>query len=233
MFGDQKHLKADPPSPSTGDDEAAHHLLKNPLPQSHLVQFYGTDDRLMSQNVGCYLAEGLKLGGAVVIGSPQRNQAVALELDQLGIDSHSAEESGRLRFLDAEETLARFMVGGEPYWGRFEQTIAQVIDEIREAVGHGGLRAYGEMVGVLWTKGQHTAAVRLEQFWNKLLARSSASLFCGYPIDLSAPLLERGPLDAILCAHTHLVPSQSSEGHLGGEIPAGERQFLQVVPVKT
>lgn len=228
MFGDQKHLETDPPSrrsPSKGVDEPTHQVLKNPVPQSHLVQFYGSDDRLMSQNVGCYLAEGLKLDGAVVIGSPQRNQAVALEIDKLGIDSHSAERSGRLRFLDAEETLARFMVGGEPYWGRFEQTIAQMIDEIREAVGHGGLRAYGEMVGVLWTKRQQTAAVRLEQFWNKLLAHSSASLFCGYPIDLSAPMLERGPVGAILCAHTHLIPS--------GEIPAGHQQFLQVAPVKT
>ncbi len=245
MFGDLNHLETAQPSrqsPSKGAADPAPQLLKHPRPQSHLVQFYGKNDLLMSQNVGRYLAAGLKLDGAVVIGSSQRNQAVALEIDKLGIDSHCVQGYGRLRFLDAEETLARFMVGGEPYWGRFEQTIAQAINEIREAVGHGGLRAYGEMVGVLWTQGQYAAAIRLEQFWNRLLARSSASLFCGYPIDLSSPPLTRGPIDAILCTHTHVIPGRSREhpqaadpaslSDRTGEIPAWERQFLRPASVK-
>jgi hypothetical protein len=65
------------------------------------------------------------------------------------------------------------------------------------------------MVGVLWTKGQFSAAVRLEQFWNKLLTRSAASLFCGYPIDIFAPGFESAAVDAVLRAHTHVVPSWS------------------------
>ncbi len=233
MFAHQSSSSQAPPSrrsSSMGGSEPALQALKKPWPQSHLVQFYGTDDRLMSRNVGHFLASGLKLNGGVVIGSPQRNQAVAQEIDKLGIDSHRAQASGRLRFLDAEETLARFMVGGEPYWGRFERTIAQVIGEIGESVGHGGLRAYGEMVGVLWTKSQYAAAIRLEQFWNKLLSRSCASLFCGYPIDLSSPAFVTGPVDAILCTHTHVIPGRSSED--GREIPAWERQFLQTASVK-
>jgi MEDS: MEthanogen/methylotroph, DcmR Sensory domain len=184
-------------------------VLKGTLPQSHLVQFYGADDHLINQNVGRFLAEGLVFGGALVIGSAERNAAVALKIHEFGIDAQQAQQEGRLRFLEAEQTLERFMVDGQPYWGRFEQTIGSVISEIRTNVGHGGLRAYGEMVGVLWTKGQLSAAVRLEQFWNKLLTHSSASLFCGYPIDIFSPGFESAAVDAVLRAHTHVVPSWS------------------------
>ena len=191
-------------------DPGRDNLLKGTAPQSHFVQFYGADDRHINKNVGCFLAEGLKLGGALVIGSPSRNTAVAFEINEMGIDSAQAVENGNLRFLDAEATLDQFMVDGQPYWGRFERTIGSVIREIRTSVGHGGLRAYGEMVGVLWTRGQYSAAVRLEQFWNKLLSRSSASLFCGYPIDIFSPEFESGAVDAVLCAHTHVLPSRSN-----------------------
>ncbi len=143
-------------------------------------------------------------------GPRSRNAAVALKINEFGIDARQAQQEGRLRFLEAEPTLEQFMVDGQPYWGRFEQTISSAISEIRTVVGHGGLRAYGEMVGVLWTKGQFSAAIRLEQFWNKLLSRSSASLFCGYPIDIFAPGFDSGAVDAVLRAHTHVVPAWSN-----------------------
>jgi hypothetical protein len=190
---------------------ACDQLLKRTLPQSHLVQFYGPDDQLLTKNAGRFLAEGLKSGGVLVIGSAERNRALAKEINRLGGSCWQAEQAGRLRFLDAEETLRQFMIDGQPYWGRFERTIGSVINKIRESVGHGGLRAYGEMVGLLWSSRQFSAAVRLEQFWNKLLSRSSASLFCGYPIDIFASGFEANAVDALLCAHTHMLPSESKQ----------------------
>lgn len=185
-------------------------LLRQPEPQSHFVQFYGTEDDALNRNVGFFMAEGLKLGGALVIGSAERNREVAREISKLGIDAEDAQEAGRLCFLEAEATLDRFMVDGQPYWRRFESTIGSVIKMIRGRVGHGGLRAYGEMVGVLWMKSQFSAAVRLEQFWNRLLNRSSASLYCGYPIDILSPGFHGGAVEAVLCAHSHVLPCESN-----------------------
>lgn len=190
--------------------EPAQELLAHPGPQSHFVQFYGIQDEAINRNVARYLAEGLGLEGGLVIGSQERNSSVFREINDLGVDAAGAQAEGRLCFLDAEETLAQFMVDGQPYWRRFERTIGNAINNIRESVGHGGLRAYGEMVGVLWTQGHFSAAVRLEQFWNRLLSRSSASLFCGYPIDILSPAFCGEGVDAVLCAHSHVLSSDIS-----------------------
>ena len=178
-----------------------------------MVQFYGADDQLLATNVGRYLFEGHKIGdGMLVIGVPAHIQAISNKMRELGADPENLMWEGRLRFLDAEEMLSKFMVGGQPYWRRFERALGAPVEEIRAAVGHGGLRAYGEMVGVLWEAGQQSAAVRLEQFWNRLLTRCSASLFCGSPIDVFAEGFETTAIDALLCAHTHLIPTTANGG---------------------
>jgi hypothetical protein len=71
------------------------------------------------------------------------------------------------------------------------------------------------MVGVLWKAGQFSAAARLEEFWNELLQASDVSLFCAYPIDVFSSEFQAASLDALLCAHTHVVPTDSAlEGAL-------------------
>jgi hypothetical protein len=163
----------------------------------HLVQFYGSDDHALVVNVTKYLAEGLKRGEAgIVIATPAH----------IALFSHNLRDSGpRIAWLGADQTLSEFMVDGMPDWDRFEQTISPAIQSIRaEATG---LRAYGEMVGLLWSAGKYAAAVRLEQFWNRLLARTSFTLFCGYPIDILSKDFDPDAVDALLCSHTHVVPA--------------------------
>jgi hypothetical protein len=71
------------------------------------------------------------------------------------------------------------------------------------------------MVGVLWKAGHFSAAVRLEELWNDLLQSSDVSLFCAYPIDVFSPEFQAASVDALLCAHTHVVPADAAlEGAL-------------------
>jgi hypothetical protein len=42
------------------------------------------------------------------------------------------------------------------------------------------IRAYGEMVDVLWKAGQTDAAITLEMLWNSLASKHPFSLLCGY-----------------------------------------------------
>jgi hypothetical protein len=66
------------------------------------------------------------------------------------------------------------------------------------------VRAYGEMVDILWQAGNRDAAIRLEEYWNELAKLQTFSLFCAYRLD---------PLDSELCkVHTHLVPSREWRG---------------------
>jgi hypothetical protein len=181
-------------------------LLDNVNPEAHFVQLYGTDDRLLTRNVARFLAEGLRRGdGLIVIASPEHSGSVARQLsDERGYSKAVLE--GRLVFLDARTTLDRLMVNGEPNRELFEVVIGHAIMEVQGRAGHTGVRAYGEMVGVLWKAGQYSAAVRLEEFWNGLLKSSDIRLFCGYPIDVFGEEFQVDKVDALLCAHTHMLP---------------------------
>jgi hypothetical protein len=190
-------------------------LLDQPEPEEHFVQLYGKNDRLLTRNVARYLGEGLKRGdGLLVIATADHRGSVVRRLTEERTYTRAVLE-GRLVFLDAEATLNRFMVDGEPDQARFERVIGEALGGVRARAVHSGIRAYGEMVGVLWKTGQFSAAVRLEELWNQLLRSSDVSLFCAYPIDVFSPEFQAASVDALLCAHTHLVPTDSAlEGAL-------------------
>lgn len=181
-------------------------LLDRLEPEQHVVQLYGEDDRLLTQNVGRFLGEGLKRGdGLLVIATAEHRGTLARQLKEDSGYSQAVLE-GRLVFLDAETTLARFMVNGSPDPDLFVTVVGEAVRGVQERAVHTGTRAYGEMVGLLWEAGEYDAAVRLEQLWNQLLQSSKVSLFCAYPIDIFSPEFHVGNVDALLCAHTHLLP---------------------------
>ena len=173
----------------------------------HLVQFYQADEALLTSNAVDFLLDALKLGqAALVISTPERNAAFASALRESGFEPNVAVRERSLLFADAEETLRRFMLDGQPDWRRFERTMEALIREVRPHAD-AGLRSYGELVGLLWQEGQYAAAIRLEQFWNSLMSVRAMHLFCAYPIDVFGKEFQSATLDPLLCAHTHLVPA--------------------------
>jgi hypothetical protein len=180
-------------------------LPDNPAPEEHLLQLYGSDDPSLVRNVTRYLREGLRRGdGLIVIATAPHRGSFTRILREEPLYS-GAVLTGRLVFLDAEMTLGRFMSGGEPDEARFKSVIGEVLDGVRSRAAHTMIRAYGEMVAVLWSRGEYDAAVRLEALWNRLLASSDVSLFCAYPIDVLGPEFHHGPVESVLHAHSCLV----------------------------
>jgi DcmR-like sensory protein len=181
-------------------------LLDQLKSEEHVVQLYGSDDRLLTANVARYLAEGLRRGdGLLVIGIPEHRSSITRRLrDEPGYSRAVLE--GRLVFLDAEMTLTRFMRGGAPDPELFHAVVAGALQRVADSAAANGVRAYGEMVGLLWKSGARAAAVRLEELWNNLLRKSDVSLFCAYPIDIFGPEFDAETLDPLLCSHTHLIP---------------------------
>jgi hypothetical protein len=181
-------------------------LLDRLQPPEHVVQLYGNDDRLLAQNVGRFLSEGLKRGdGLLIIATPEHRTSLTHHLRGEGGYSRAVLE-GRLVFLDARMTLDRFMIDGAPDPELFRAVLGESLRGVRMRAGHSGVRAYGEMVGLLWKAGELEAAARLERLWNDLLAGGDVSLFCAYPIDVLSPEFESRKMDSLLCAHTHLLP---------------------------
>ncbi len=185
-------------------------LLDHPSAGGHFVQL-AADDAALAQNAGRYLSEGLRRGdGVLVIATPQHRDLFARNLDFAGADLPSLLKSKQLVFLDANDCLGQFMVSGQPDWTRFEKLFCGAMRQVRPAEDSAGLRAYGEMVGLLWSSHRFAAAIRLEQMWNRLLEQSGFSLYCAYSIDVFGKDFEVGQLDGVLCTHTHLIPTQGA-----------------------
>ena len=181
-------------------------LIRQAEPPEHLVQLYGRDDQLLTGNVTRYLLEGLKRGdGLLVIATPEHRAAIVRQVGEEDAGTEAAIRGDRLVLLDARETLDRFMVDGAPDWDLFVQTVGGICDELRGRVGGRGIRAFGEMVGLLWIEGHYSAAIQLEGYWNRLLEDSAICLFCAYPIDPFGSGFESTRLQALLGVHTHLL----------------------------
>jgi hypothetical protein len=172
---------------------------------THLAQFYGADPGVLVENVAAFIDEGLERGEpALVIATPGHTDAIlsALRTSRPRRDRRSR----KLVFLDAQATLDQFMCDGRPDWRRFEQVVGGTIRGLRHMKPRAALRAYGEMVGLLWAAGQVDAAVQLENFWNLLLSQDEFKLFCGYPVDVFADEFNVARVHDLLCAHTQVLP---------------------------
>lgn len=147
-------------------------------PRDHVVQFYESDHELI-ETVAAYVVEAVSSGEvAIVVATPDHTLAFTAALEAAGVDAGRAIEDGSLVTLDAAETLDRFLVDGKPDPERFDAVIGGLVR--RTAADGRRVRAYGEMVALLWDAGHVTAAIELEELWNGLRRDLPFSLLCGY-----------------------------------------------------
>lgn len=145
----------------------------------HFVQIYEADDAFMDTLTG-FIAGALRQGeGAVVIATPSHRDELKWRLEAGGVFTGPAIADDQLMLLDAEQVISQFMVDGWPDEDRF----TRVIHDILARAGRGGrrVRAFGEMVALLWAQGYCDATVRLEYLWHRLCEQESFVLFCAYP----------------------------------------------------
>lgn len=173
----------------------------------HFVQFYETDLFLLNA-LGGFVGTGLAAGDAcIVIATKEHREALDGRLQASGLDMAAVVSEGQYLAFDAAETLAKFMLDGNPDPSRFTETIEDII---RQAASNGRrVRAFGEMVALLWAEDNQAAAIRLEELWNDLQKTHSFSLFCAYPMNDfgGAEFLE--PLGRVCARHSRVIPTES------------------------
>lgn len=170
----------------------------------HIVHLYDRDDSALVHSVAQYLREALERDGkALAVVTVAHRSALVAELRAQGIAVEAAIANHSLELLDAMWGLQSFLVNGYPDAQRF---FAHVGGRVRRLAGRpGGLRVYGEMVGLLWLAGQYPAAVRLEHLWNRLLRIVAFELYCGYPIDVFEREFRSAIVGSLVNQHTDLV----------------------------
>ena len=155
-----------------------------------------------------FLREGFALGQpALIIATAEHARGIVAELRARDLEAAALIDAGDLVIVDAREALDSFMVGGVPNPQRFSQTTTAALERVRRGRKGVTVRAYGEMVDVLWKEGLDVAAIQLEMLWNRLARSGEFSLMCGYAM---GNFYKDASVREVCRQHTHLVHSDGT-----------------------
>lgn len=172
----------------------------------HLVQFYDQEKSFLDTLEG-FVGSGLLAGETViVIATRPHLDALNARLQNHSFDLIALVATDQYIPLEAMDTLNLFMINDKPDKALFEYHIKGLIQQASQDGRK--VRAFGEMVAVLWDEGLYDATVELEKLWNDLHDVGSFSLYCAYP-KANMPL-STTHLHAICQSHTMLIESEMS-----------------------
>jgi hypothetical protein len=181
-------------------------LPGDPTEHVHAVRFYENTTSLC-RTVADFLSGGFGLGQpALVIATPAHTDGVVEELRARSVDVDALADAGALVLLDARKVLTTFMQDGVPDAERFRANITEAIDRLNSGREECTIRAYGEMVDVLWQDGLTSAAIRLEMLWNQLALSRNFSLLCGYAI---RSFYKDAGMREICAQHSYVIPANA------------------------
>lgn len=176
----------------------------------HFVQFYKNDSFLIDE-VSNFIGPALQAGaaGIVIATRPHLNQ-LGQRLQQDVSPLHPVRfPAGAYLPLDAEATLARFMVNGWPDAARFNDVMEGIFRQAPVSTCDRVL-AFGEMVALLVGAGRFDAAMRLEELWNELAERLEFSLLCAYSMADFESDTDATAYQAVCAAHTRVWPAEEA-----------------------
>jgi DcmR-like sensory protein len=174
------------------------------FPSEHVVQIYD-DDNVYMDTLEHFTKDGLQSGdGVIVIATPAHLRTLETRLTLSGLNLDAAGAQDRYIPLEAEQVLEQFMVGRTPDKDLFRGIVMGLLTRVR---GNGRrVRAFGEMVAVLWARGDQAATGQLERLWHGLCRTESFALFCAYPRAGFAQN-EADSIGEICAAHSKVLPN--------------------------
>ena len=108
---------------------SAHHLaLHEPHETGHHVRFYEAES-FIYEAVAEFFAAGVRAGHPIIlICTANHRDGIFRRPSLLGFDCVKISNSGQLKWLDARETLAKFMVGDMPDEQLFRNCVGGIIE---------------------------------------------------------------------------------------------------------
>lgn len=194
------------------DVKAWQSFMRAAEPADHAVQIYDDPDEL--QRVVCsFIGAGFEAGApAVVIATAAHGELFDRGLAARGWDLDGIRAEGLLDVVDAEEALSVVMHGVSPDSGSFTRVVGGRIDAAAAHFPGSTVRAYGEMVDLLWRRGRQAAAIELEKLWNELAVTRNFALLCAYELDIFETDVQARDLPEIFGVHSHARPATDPAG---------------------
>jgi hypothetical protein len=151
-----------------------------------------------------YIKDGLLNNeGIIIIARPPLRRAVLSKLEVLGFDSQAIKNQGQVRFFDAEFLLSNILIDGIIEEQAFRKFIGIPIQATQSKFGK--VRAFGEMVDILWQRDLQNMAIQLENLWEDLCAKQGLIFLCTYLLDNLDPNDYDSALEKIYKHHKHLA----------------------------
>jgi hypothetical protein len=182
------------------------HVLSHAGPQDHVVQLYqdqGFLNRAVCRFAGAALANG---EGVILVPTVEHWNAFRPRLEAEGVNVKDAQDSGQLTIVDADELLPRFMQKALPDGPMFLGLAGEIIARTRGAGRFPKVRWWGEMVNVLWERGDVAASMNLEDLFDRVAHEQDIAIFCSFVMDNFDGEIHTHMLPRLGENHSHLIP---------------------------
>ena len=181
-------------------------LLASAGPRDHIVQLY-QDQEFLNRAVCRFAASAIANGeGVILVPTEAHWDAFRPRLEAEGVDTKAAQESGQLSVVDADELLPQFMRDAMPDAPIFLGLAADVIGRARDGGRYKRVRWWGEMVNVLWERGDVAASMELEDQFHHLAQEHEIAIFCSFVMDNFNGEVHTRMLPRLGTNHSHLIP---------------------------
>lgn len=171
----------------------------------HLAHLYQSEDELLSSltefiHIGINQAETCR-----IITTEEHAAQLEQRLESLGVNIEQARADGYYMAYDASETMSKFIVNGLPDKKLFDEVIGGLVKA--SVAREKPVRAFGEMVALLWKDGNQEGVAQLEKMWDDLIRDYHVSLYCAYPRMHFDKSIHGDMLSAIDKLHATVTPA--------------------------
>jgi hypothetical protein len=195
-----------PRTTAASHDEPWCHLLSSAAPRDHIVQLY-QDQQFLNRAVCRFAAASIANGeGVILVPTVAHWDAFRPRMEAEGVDVQAAEERGQLTIVDADNLLPTFMRDGMPDSPVFMGLAANVVSQARGDGRYPKVRWWGEMVNILWERGEVAASMNLEDQFDRLADEQDIAIFCSFLMDNFDGDVHARMLPRLGENHSHLIP---------------------------
>jgi hypothetical protein len=181
-------------------------LLASAGPRDHIVQL-DQDQQVLNRAVCRFAASALANGeGVILVPTAAHWDAFRPRLEAEGVDINAAQDCGQLTIVDSDDLLPQFMRDAMPDEPVFLGLAGDVIAQARGDGRYPKVRWWGEMVNVLWERGDVAASMQLEDQFDRLAHEQEIAIFCSFVMDNFDGDVHARMLPRLGQNHSHLIP---------------------------
>jgi len=173
---------------------------------NHVAQFYD-DSAFLVKTLCRFVSDGLWASeGILIVATSDHIRDLRTALTKNDIPFHRQELEGQLVFIDAAFIARDLLIDGLPDRERFTQLIARPVESLASRFRR--VRAFGEIVDILWRERNRAATLLLERMWGRLLEVHPLTLVCGYCMKGFEQVEHVEGFAEVCRAHSRVVPAE-------------------------